>query len=207
MQQKCDLCNKTAMVHEVTVRNGVKKEIHLCETHAREAGIVVPGEKPINQLLTQFVISQTGKGAAKPASKSSSQQGVAVKSCPGCGMSFAQFRQVGRMGCAQCYNTFEAELSSLIERAQSGGTHHCGKAPQRSGASVDRELLVQRLARELDQAVAAEQYERAAQLRDRLSTLDSTQSHSAAPSPSASPSAPAVSSRARQPGHGEATSG
>lgn len=160
--QKCDLCNKPAVVHEVTVRNGIKKEVHLCESHARDAGIVMPGQQPINQLLTQFVISQTSKTAAK----------TAVKACPGCGLTFAQFRQAGRLGCAQCYGTFEAELSPLIERAQGGATHHCGKAPQRSGEALDRELLIQRLARELDQAVAAEQYERAAQLRDRLTSLD-----------------------------------
>ena len=167
--QKCDLCNKLACVHEVTVRGGVKKEVHLCDTHAREAGIVMPGQPPINQLLTQFVFSQGAKTAApKPV----------IKACPGCGMTFAQFRQAGRLGCAQCYIAFETELSQLIERAQSGGCHHCGKAPRRSGAALDRELLIQRLARELDQAVAAEQYERAAQLRDRLTSLDSPASAS-----------------------------
>lgn len=160
--QKCDHCNKTAVVHEVTVRNGVKNETHLCEVHARQAGIVMPGQQPINQLLTQFVISQ----ATKPAVR------TAIKACAGCGLTFAQFRQIGRLGCAQCYGAFEAELSKLIERAQSGGCNHSGKAPKRSGASLDREVLMQRLARELDQAVAAEQYERAAQLRDRLSSLD-----------------------------------
>ena len=165
--QKCDLCNKPAVVHEVTVRNGVKKEMHLCETHAREAGIVMPGAQPINQLLTQFVISQASKTGAVAAPAKPQ-----IKACPGCGMTFPQFRQVGRLGCAQCYVAFETELSQLIERAQSGGNHHCGKAPRRSGTSLDRELLIQRLARELDQAVAAEQYERAAQLRDRLTNLD-----------------------------------
>src|SRR5690606_474116 len=41
---KCDLCNRPAVVHEVTVKSGVKKEVHLCEVHAREAGIVMPGQ-------------------------------------------------------------------------------------------------------------------------------------------------------------------
>ena len=158
---KCDLCNKPAVVHEVTVRSGIKKEVHLCETHAREAGIVMPGQQPINQLLTQFVISQAGKPAR-----------TATKACSGCGLSFAQFRQTGRVGCAECYQSFEVELSPLIERAQNGGTHHTGKAPRRAGTSVDRQLLIQRLVKELDHAVAAEQYERAAQLRDRLNSMD-----------------------------------
>ena len=158
---KCDLCNKAAVVHEVTVRSGVKREVHLCETHAREAGIVMPGQQPINQLLTQFVIAQSGKPAR-----------TANKACTGCGLTFAQFRQTGRVGCAECYSAFEAELGPLIERAQNGGTHHTGKTPRRAGTSIDRQLLIQRLVKELDHAVAAEQYERAAKLRDRLNGMD-----------------------------------
>jgi protein arginine kinase activator len=80
-----------------------------------------------------------------------------------------------------CYTAFENELSPLIERAQNGGTHHAGKTPQRAGTSIDRQLLIQRLVKELDHAVAAEQYERAAKLRDRLSSLDVNTRASAAP--------------------------
>ena len=149
------------MVHEVTVRSGIKKEVHLCEQHAKEAGIVLPGQQPINQLLTQCVIAQANK-PTRPANKS----------CLGCGLSFAAFRQTGRVGCAECYHSFESELSGLIERAQNGGNHHTGKTPKRAGTSIDRQLLIQRLVRELDHAVAAEQYERAAQLRDRLTSMD-----------------------------------
>jgi protein arginine kinase activator len=158
---KCDLCEKPAVVHEVTVRNGIKKEVHLCESHARDAGITLPGTQPINQLLTQFVISNASKPAAKATSKA----------CPGCDLTFAQFRQTGKVGCFECYDAF-AELGPLIERAQAGGTHHSGKTPRRAGATIDRQLMIQKLVRELDHAVAAEQYERAAQLRDHLNTLD-----------------------------------
>lgn len=159
---KCDLCNKPAVVHEVTVRSGIKKEVHLCEHHAREAGITMPGQQPINQLLTQFVIAQSG---AKPAR-------AAAKVCSGCGLNFAQFRQTGRVGCPMCYSSFEKELGPLIERAQNGGSHHTGKTPRRAGTSIDRQLLIQRLVKELDHAVASEQYERAAKLRDRLTSMD-----------------------------------
>jgi len=160
--QKCDHCDRPAIVHEVTVRNGVKSEMHLCEEHAREAGVAMPTPpKPINQLLTQFVISQTGKARARPR-----------KTCPTCGLSYARFRQGGTLGCADCYEAFADQLTPLIERAQNGATHHRGKAPRRAGGSVDRQLLIQQLVKELDQAVAAEQYERAAELRDRLRGLN-----------------------------------
>jgi protein arginine kinase activator len=168
---KCDLCNKPAVVHEVTVRSGVKKEVHLCEVHAKESGIALPTATPIGQLLTQFVISPTGK-----------QPKMVNKQCPLCGLSFNQFRQSGKVGCPECYHTFEEQLAPLIERAQSGGTHHCGKAPRRSGHALDRQLLMQKLMKELDLAVAAEQYERAAKLRDRLAGMDRPE-RAAAPSP------------------------
>ena len=158
---KCDLCEKPAVVHEVTVRSGIKKEVHLCETHAKDAGIQLPTTPPINQLLTQFVISQSSKPAK-----------MVNKSCSLCGLTFNQFRQTGKVGCPECYKSFEEQLSPLIERAQNGGTHHSGKAPRRAGTSVDRQLLIQKLMKELDHAVASEQYERAAKLRDRLNSMD-----------------------------------
>ncbi len=161
---KCDQCDKPAVVHEVTLKNGVKTEIHLCQDHAQEAGVSMPTHQPINQLLTQFVISHSARSKSKSKSKSR-------KACSGCGMTFARFRQTGALGCPECYDAFDAHLTPLIERAQNGATHHRGKMPLRAGASVDRQLLVQQLVKELDQAVAAEQYERAAQLRDRLRNL------------------------------------
>lgn len=158
---KCDICNKPAVVHEVTVKNGVAKEIHLCKEHAEEAGVSMPTHQPINELLTQFVMSQGGQSSES-----------ARKSCPGCGTTFSQFRQCGTLGCPECYDTFETQLAPLIERAQNGATHHCGKTPKRAGVSLDRTVLIRQLTKELDQAVTAEQYERAAELRDRLRHID-----------------------------------
>ncbi len=157
---KCNHCDKPAVVHEVTLKNGIKTEIHLCQEHAQEAGVPMPTHQPINQLLTQFVISHAARAKVKS------------KACPGCGMTFARFRQGGTLGCAECYDAFEEQLAPLIERAQNGATDHRGKTPRRAGASVDRQRLISQLVKELDQAVAAEQYEQAAELRDRLRDLN-----------------------------------
>jgi protein arginine kinase activator len=159
---KCDLCDKPAVVHEVTVNSGVKNELHLCEEHARAHGIALPGHQPINQLLTQFTVSQT------PSRRPSS----ARKACPSCGLRFAQFRQSGVLGCSDCYETFERQLTPMIERAQNGGTSHAGKCPRRVGTSLDRQLQIRRLVKEMEEAVAAEQYERAAELRDQLQDME-----------------------------------
>jgi protein arginine kinase activator len=153
----CDHCDKPAVVHETVVKNGVTKEVHLCQAHAAAAGYVLPEHQPLNQLLSS--ITPTGR------------RGAASVTCPECGMSVAQFRQAGTLGCEHCYEAFGKALEPLIERAHAGGTHHVGRAPRRSGDGIDLRALRMRLVRELDEAVAAEQYERAAELRDRLHEL------------------------------------
>ncbi len=175
---KCDLCERPAVVHEVTVRNGAKKEVHLCEEHATAAGIALPGQQPLNQLLTSFVVGKAARSGS-----------AGRRTCRTCRASFMAFKQTGLLGCPDCYEAFEEQLGPMIERAQNGGVSHAGKCPKRGGASIDRTLHIQRLFRELEDAVAAEQYERAAELRDRLRELE--------PDPK--------KSRARRPGAGHKT--
>lgn len=160
----CDTegCPNEATVSETVIRGGKRVEKHLCEQCARKQGLVVQQHVPISELLSKFVVQQSG-GAAKSAEKSAH--------CPSCSMTWAQFRQNGVLGCAECYRAFESDLSPLIERAHEGGTHHVGKAPRRAGGAAAAQVVQTRLAairRELEQAVATEQYERAARLRDEL---------------------------------------
>jgi protein arginine kinase activator len=158
----CDHCEQPAVVHELVIKNGTTVEVHLCEKHAAEQGYTVPGAhgtQPVATLLTAFAV------AGGPQAKKQPKQ---VKTCPECGITYAHVRQTGLLGCATCYTTFEAELSGLIERAQAGANFHCGRAPRNCRDAAARRELRSRLARELDEAVAAEQYERAAKLRDQL---------------------------------------
>ncbi|MCH2148425.1 MAG: UvrB/UvrC motif-containing protein [Phycisphaerales bacterium] len=154
---KCDLCDKPAVVHEVSINNGVKKEVHLCLEHAQAAGLSIPGQQPINQLLKKFVVGQASAPEAKR--------------CARCGSTFAQIRQTNLIGCPDCYTTFHEPISSLIEQAQFGATAHVGRVPNQLHTPTQVELRTRKLLKELDAAVTAEQYERAADLRDRLNKL------------------------------------
>lgn len=156
---KCDLCNKPAVVHEVTISGGEKKEVHLCLEHAQAAGVAIPGQQPINKLLSQFVIGKKnppGQGQAR---------------CGGCGCTFAQIKQTNLIGCPECYRAFSEPIATLIEQAQYGNSEHVGRIPQRMHTPSHNEIRARKLMRELDAAVTAEQYERAAELRDRLDEL------------------------------------
>ncbi|MBL8745677.1 MAG: UvrB/UvrC motif-containing protein [Phycisphaerae bacterium] len=168
MKRKCDRCENEATVHEVVIRNGEKAEKHLCESCAREEGFAGVAHAPISDLITKFVISQA-KGERSP---------VKVGMCPSCGMTFAEFKQHGVLGCPECYTAFEAQLSSMIERAHEGATHHVGKTPKRLGGSAGRHERITALRKQLNEAITAEQYERAAALRDQLLHVEKPEAES-----------------------------
>ena len=93
--------------------------------------------------------------------------------CPICGMSWADFKHAGVMGCGHDYDQFAGKLLPLLKRAQEGATQHVGKVPARQKTpDTDRQVTTLRLRRELQKAVEAENYEQAAQLRDKLRTLE-----------------------------------
>jgi protein arginine kinase activator len=158
---KCDRCQNEATVHEVTVHKGKKVEKHLCEQCAKTDGIAIQSHPPIAEMLTKFVTSSMG------GEKSARGQAA----CAGCGLTYAEFRQTGLLGCEECYDAFEEQLGPLLERAQEGGSHHVGKTPRRGGGALDRGKVVATLRKQLLDAIAAEHYEKAAELRDRLRSV------------------------------------
>lgn len=188
---RCDGCgNDEATVSETLRVQGALVERHLCESCARKMGVIhQPAPKPA---------PAAPEGAIQPGGRGKAEAGPAA-ACSSCGLTFAAFRQNGQLGCPACYAAFEAALSPLLQRAQEGGTHHVGKVPrrwattrvekahqqavthtvQRSGSVVtvstqsteDEQRKAAALKRQLAEAIVAEQYELAAQLRDELRRL------------------------------------
>jgi protein arginine kinase activator len=158
---KCDNCNKTATVHLTEIKGGKKIEKHLCEQcAAQNEGLPVKPHMPINELLTNFVMQHSG------LTKESS-----ATTCEHCGVTWAEFRQNGLLGCQHDYQLFEKDLTPLLQRAHEGNTHHVGKVPARRGGSgvpMKRQVDLAKLRKELARAVEAEDYERAAKLRDQI---------------------------------------
>ena len=161
MKRKCDRCNRPATQHSVEICKGRKIEKHLCDYHAQEEGWAIKGaHTPINELLTNFVKLHSG---------TATQQELV---CQTCGLTFADFRQNSLLGCPDCYNAYAEPLASLLERAHEGATHHIGKVPRRAGAGEQRQTHILRMRKKLDEAVAREDYELAARLRDEIRRLE-----------------------------------
>ncbi len=164
MKRKCDKCNRPATHHSVEIIKGQKIEKHLCDAHASEEGLAIKAvHTPINELLTNFVKLHSGAGSSSEKDE---------QSCPECGLTFAQFRENSLLGCPDCYKAFESMLGPLLERAHNGGTHHVGKVPRRAGAGEARQSQLRQMRKRLDAAVAGEDYELAARLRDDIQRIE-----------------------------------
>jgi protein arginine kinase activator len=167
MKQQCDKCDREAEVHEIDPIQGTA--IHLCREHAQAAGFDVPSATPMANILgglgsMQVQITTERRGHA---------------SCPDCGLEFARFRKTGLLGCPQCYDAFAGQLESIIPRSQNGADAHLGHVAHRNADVMDRQARRRTILAELERAVATEQYERAAHLRDQLQTLGAEPGESA----------------------------
>lgn len=163
MKHKCDHCDRPATVTEVEIVNGKKVRKHLCDVHAAEEGLSVKAvHTPINELLTNFVKLHSGQP------ETVTEETV----CETCGLSFTKFRETSVLGCPFCYAAFERQLGPLLERAHEGGSHHIGKVPRRAGAGEQRQHQLTSMRKRLDEAVASEDYELAARLRDDIARYE-----------------------------------
>jgi protein arginine kinase activator len=98
--------------------------------------------------------------------------GAALAACPECGATLQDFRRSGRLGCARCWTTFEGPLRGLVRRVH-GATRHVGELYVAPGAEpMDQAALVRRLREQLATAVVEENFEAAAELRDRLRSVE-----------------------------------
>ena len=162
----CEHCNKPKTVHVTEIKAGQKIEKHLCKDCPLVNDGVGGGKshQPINELLSNFVMSHGGTAPSKTQKK-----------CEVCGTTWANFKSNGLLGCEADYALFEEELTPLLKRAHEGSTHHTGKVParRRGDGAVKKRPSVGRLRRELERAVESEDYEAAARLRDEISAAES----------------------------------
>ena len=162
---QCQICNKNdATIHLTEIAEGIRTEMHICEQCAAEQNIAVKNHIPINELLSNLLASQPAEDEI-----SISEEKIA---CPNCGFTLAQFRKEGVMGCPYDYEIFEKQLESLIEKAHTGSSSHCGKVPVSTPQDTKQQMKLLQLRKKLDLAVQTEDYETAAMLRDQIKQIE-----------------------------------
>lgn len=90
--------------------------------------------------------------------------------CPRCGETYAEFQKTGMLGCAECYGAFRKELTPLITRVQ-GRAQHAGRRPPVNPEEQERQSQMEELRKQMEAAVAEENFEEAARLRDQLRAM------------------------------------
>ena len=174
MPMKCQSCGVAeATIHVKEVKNDEISELHLCEQCAREKGyhsMVEKGKLSIASQLVWMAENLYPEGSAR----------MGTVQCSQCGMKYSDFLKTGRLGCAACYQDFGVQLRQILRRVH-GSVRHVGKAPGKEGEQFERRRQIQSLHEELERAIEREEYEKAAELRDRIRAVESNEANQEAP--------------------------
>jgi protein arginine kinase activator len=163
----CDQCReREAVIHLTQIVNEQVTTLHLCERCAAEKGVESPGGVAKTPLGT--FLAAMGKGYPEQTS-TATRPG---DNCVRCGGTLQDFRESGRLGCPECYRSFEAPLRDLLRRLH-GSTHHMGERyAERGQAPPENGAQAADLREQLRLAVETENFELAAELRDRLRVME-----------------------------------
>ena len=165
----CESCQQNlATVHLTEIVQKFKKETHLCEACAESRGVPFKPQFSVKEFLGN--LGKGAEAAPAPAKAAPAPAAEQAEPCPACGITFSEFKSTGRFGCWRDYEHFRKGVVALLEKIH-GSTQHRGHVPQRLGERMEREKQVAGFQRELAQAIEREDYERAAQLRDKIKAL------------------------------------
>jgi protein arginine kinase activator len=166
----CMICKeKEAKFHFTQIAGDKVQKVDLCDDCAKSKGFTDPASFSMADMLL-------GLGASKEIEQTNG--GEELK-CPACGFTQADFKKSGRLGCSECYTTFAEPLGSLL-KSMHKGTRHVGKVPQALQKTRDISDKLKSLQKKLDKAIASENFEEAAGLRDEIKALKEKLGHMAA---------------------------
>lgn len=161
----CDQCKKkVATVHLTEIINGKVQELHLCEECAL---------KKSQEMQKNFSMGDILSGLIESVRSPREEE---ILKCPQCGLTFQEFRRVGRLGCSACYNAFRKPLWQVV-KAVHGSNQHTGKIPK-GKVSFKADTEIEELKKKLRRAVELEEFEEAASLRDKIKELENRKNES-----------------------------
>lgn len=168
----CERCGqREAAIKYIEVEDGVKRSRWLCEVCAAEEGAQAPLPLPA-----------VDDAAASIQAFLSGETDPAPGPCSECGAEIQQLHDHGLLGCPHCYVHFREQLLPLLRRYH-GATVHLGKAPGARGPRAAMRLEIRQLRSNLETAVADENFEAAAGLRDQITKLHADLAAAADPEP------------------------
>lgn len=165
----CSECKqREATVHIVRVKGDEKVQMDLCPVCA---------EKYYGKIKGKMVFNQDASALFKAILANPQQFGIMFskgsddKTCPACGTTGRMIRKSGLAGCPECYRVFEEELQPIIDKVQKASVH-CGYVPEGMLESIEKNRVIEALKKEIGDLIEQEEYEKAAEIRDRIRALE-----------------------------------
>lgn len=161
----CQNCNeRNASMHLTQIINGKKTEVYLCQQCAQEhKQLTVFNPFNISDFFSDILNIQD----PAPATYKMEQRPIR---CEKCGLTFEEFRSIGKLGCSNCYRVFDSNIAPVLKRIHNG-VKHTGKVPSRAFPALRQNNEISELKLELQKAVQEERYEEAAKIRDKIKML------------------------------------
>ncbi len=171
---KCIHCGKEAMMEiRLIPLDGKEEEIYLCQ-ECMEKYFSGQGLNPSEEFsFFQEVLEKLLGGLLteiKGNEEENSQEEEPSTRCPFCNSALSEILKKGKLGCEHCYETFSEKISEIITSCQ-GSLHHQGKVPRDYEEVMELLQEIEKEKRQIEEDIVAENYEHAAQVRDRILQL------------------------------------
>lgn len=172
----CSMCKqKEATIHITRIINGEKEELYLCDDCAKNVeGIDINLDvQPEFRLDSPFTFQSILSGIVDYINKNAvnNEKKPLNLVCKKCKTTFDEFKETGLLGCSECYDNFKEVLNPIVKRIH-GNVEHIGKIPKNSGKEIIKKNTINDLKEKLQKAIATEEYEQAAKIRDQIRDIE-----------------------------------
>ena len=148
--EKCGKNNATVMYTQII--NGQKSTLNICSACAS-------GESIFDNFgsLLNFGVRPSAQNTV----------------CPVCNMTLSEFSRKGKAGCGECYNTFRSHAGAMLRKIHGSAKHinvQESDAPEKQEVKQETKPKnpLEELKEQLKCAIAEENFEQAAVLRDKI---------------------------------------
>ncbi|MFC1607423.1 UvrB/UvrC motif-containing protein [Candidatus Latescibacterota bacterium] len=163
---KCQICNENeANIVFTQIVNNEKLVMQICSECAKKKGLTLDIKTESHSPVESLVGSLTGGTDEK------GDEEIPDLNCEVCDLSFAEFKKSGLFGCDQCHLSFGSHIKGLLKQIH-GVAEHEGKGPRPLTEDVSTKKEIKDLKSQLKKLVEAEEYEKAAELRDRINDME-----------------------------------
>lgn len=173
----CQKCHKkTASVFISSIINGQETRMYLCNDCAKDYPLFnFNFQEPfsIKDVMDKFKIEDDNSSSNEyekllAVDKDSTDKEII---CPNCYSTYEEYRETGKLGCSKCYETFEKQLKPILKNIY-GYEEYIGKIPKKYDNHIYINNEIRILKEDLNRAVEQEEYEKAADIRDKIKDLE-----------------------------------